>query len=73
VALDVFEKEPLPGDSPLRELPNAILTPHAIGHTAESFAAIPRAALANTLEIIAGQAPASTLNPAALERWNSRN
>jgi phosphoglycerate dehydrogenase-like enzyme len=73
VALDVFEKEPLPGDSPLRELPNAILTPHAIGHTTESFAAIPRAALANTLEIIAGQAPASTLNPTALERWSSRN
>lgn len=73
IALDVFEKEPLPEASPLRALPNAILTPHAIGHTAESFAAIPRAAVANTLEVIAGQAPASTLNPAVLERWNTRN
>ncbi len=26
--LDVFDPEPLPGDSPLRRLPNAILTPH---------------------------------------------
>ncbi len=28
-ALDVFEVEPLPADSPLREAPNLILTPHA--------------------------------------------
>src|SRR5205807_2223012 len=27
-ALDVFEKEPLPNDSPLRSAPNLILTPH---------------------------------------------
>ena len=28
-ALDVFHAEPLPGDSPLRDAPNLILTPHA--------------------------------------------
>jgi phosphoglycerate dehydrogenase-like enzyme len=32
-ALDVFETEPLPPDSPLWDLPNAVLTPHMAGST----------------------------------------
>lgn len=35
-ALDVFEKEPLPADSPLRILPNLVLTPHLGAATAEA-------------------------------------
>ena len=35
-ALDVFEIEPLPGDSPLRSAPNLILTPHLGASTAEA-------------------------------------
>src|SRR5712691_4705697 len=35
-ALDVFEKEPLPDDSPLRSAPNLILTPHLGASTAEA-------------------------------------
>lgn len=35
-ALDVFEKEPLPNDSPLRHAPNLILTPHLGASTAEA-------------------------------------
>src|SRR3984893_4151044 len=35
-ALDVFEIEPLPEDSPLREAPNLILTPHLGASTAEA-------------------------------------
>src|SRR5204863_8818689 len=34
-ALDVFEIEPLPEDSPLRDAPNLILTPHLGASTAE--------------------------------------
>ncbi len=35
-ALDVFEVEPLPTDSPLRGAPNLVLTPHLGGSTAEA-------------------------------------
>ena len=35
-ALDVFEIEPLPDDSPLRSVPNLILTPHLGASTAEA-------------------------------------
>jgi phosphoglycerate dehydrogenase-like enzyme len=33
IALDVFEHEPLPADSPLRGLPNVTLLPHLAGPT----------------------------------------
>ena len=35
-ALDVFETEPLPVDSPLRKIPNLVLTPHLGASTAEA-------------------------------------
>jgi phosphoglycerate dehydrogenase-like enzyme len=35
-ALDVFPREPLVADSPLRGLPNVLLSPHVAGGTAES-------------------------------------
>src|SRR5262249_15417917 len=36
-ALDVFDPEPLPDHSELRELPNVILSPHIAGYTIESY------------------------------------
>ena len=36
-AMDVYEKEPLPEDSPLRDLDNVILTPHAAAQTDDAY------------------------------------
>jgi len=33
--LDVYEKEPLPEDSPLRKMENALLIPHMAGPTVD--------------------------------------
>lgn len=72
VAIDTFAVEPLPPESPLRDLPNAILTPHMVGHTRESMAAIPRLALENVLCVLRGEAPGSTLNPGIISDWQRR-
>lgn len=56
-ALDVFEIEPLPADSPLRELDNVILTPHFVGHTRELYEAMGRVAYENVTRILRGEPP----------------
>jgi phosphoglycerate dehydrogenase-like enzyme len=37
-ALDVFDEEPLPNDSPFVGLPNVLVTPHQAGHTIDTQA-----------------------------------
>lgn len=71
-ALDVFETEPLPAGSPLRNLTNTILTPHAIGHTVESFEAIPGVAIANAQALGHWELPASTRNGHIRQIWLAR-
>jgi D-3-phosphoglycerate dehydrogenase / 2-oxoglutarate reductase len=59
--LDVFEIEPLPADSPLRLLPNVVLTPHAAGITREATEAGLGMAIGNVLAFRAG-APVHVVN-----------
>lgn len=54
IALDVFTTEPLPLDSPLRNLPDHILTNHEISHTQENLGALFAMAVANIKAAIAG-------------------
>jgi D-3-phosphoglycerate dehydrogenase len=52
--LDVFEKEPLPADSPFFALSNVVLTPHSAGITPETTEAGIAMAIDNILRFIAG-------------------
>ena len=71
-ALDVFEKEPLPKDSPLRSLDNVILTSHIIGHAAEMHDSFVAAAVENITRILRGEPPLYTRNPDVLPLWRNR-
>ncbi len=65
-ALDVFETEPLPGDSPLWEMENVIVTPHSADsgpHTDERRLAV---VLENVRRFVAGE-PLATITDKA--RW----
>jgi D-3-phosphoglycerate dehydrogenase len=72
IALDVFETEPLPAESSLRGIPNAILTPHCVGHAREGSDAIAQAAVENVTRILAGRAPLYAVNPEILPAWLKR-
>ena len=71
-ALDCFEVEPLPLESPLRTLPNVILTPHMIGHTYDAHHSLEMATRDNIARVIAGQQPRYVRNPEVLPAWIKR-
>jgi len=55
IALDVYVREPLPADSPLRGLDNAMLTPHIGGPTADRRRDCGRHALQNVVAYFEGK------------------
>jgi D-3-phosphoglycerate dehydrogenase len=73
-ALDVFEEEPLPMDSPLRRLDpdRLILTPHCIGNNLGSHRTGTRMAVGNILRALRGDVPEYVRNPGAIPRWRER-
>jgi len=61
-ALDVFEQEPLPADSPLTLMENVILTSHSIAWTEELFRDMGRIDCEGALAIYRGEPPNNVVN-----------
>jgi D-3-phosphoglycerate dehydrogenase len=66
--LDVFEQEPLPLDSPLRALDNAILTPHVGANSEESVGDLYRNGVTITINVYHGHWPPGVVNPEVKDR-----
>ncbi len=74
VALDVFNQEPLPADSPLLSLdPNRVLlTPHSMSNADEARKVNRRAVVDSVITALAGGVPATSLNPQVASNWRGR-
>jgi D-3-phosphoglycerate dehydrogenase len=59
--LDVFEKEPLPIDSPLRQLPNVLLTSHSASYSTKSLQMLQIKAAQAALAFLEGRQPEGQL------------
>jgi phosphoglycerate dehydrogenase-like enzyme len=61
-ALDVFEVEPLPADSPLRRMENVFLSPHVAGGSVEARSNLLEQTAANVRRALAGERPVNVVN-----------
>jgi D-3-phosphoglycerate dehydrogenase len=62
-ALDVWEKEPLPADSPLLTMDNVIATPHAAYFSTPAVAQVPRRCGEEVARALTKQRPLNVVNP----------
>lgn len=67
-ALDVLSAEPPPPDHPLRQAPNAILTPHLAFYSRESLVELQTKAAEEVARALKGEPPRSPVNPEVLEK-----
>ena len=64
-ALDVFDREPLPADAPIRTAPNTVLTPHLGYGTRDTFTQFYGESIENVLAFMNG-APIRMANPSVV-------
>jgi len=64
-ALDVFDEEPLPADSPFRGLSNTLITPHQAGYTLETYLRQGQAMVEEIERFFAGQPLKYQIRPEA--------
>ena len=67
-ALDVFEDEPLPADSPLRRHDKVVLTDHTAWYSEESQVELQHKAADAIVAVCSGGLPGSLANPTVLKR-----
>jgi D-3-phosphoglycerate dehydrogenase len=60
--LDVFQREPLPSDSPLLALNNVMLSPHIAGSTQQALERTAVVAAEQVVAVLAGREPAHLVN-----------
>jgi D-3-phosphoglycerate dehydrogenase len=61
-ALDVFDVEPLPPDSPMLALDNVTITPHLAGSTIDAFLNSPRLLAGHLARMLKGEGPLPVVN-----------
>jgi phosphoglycerate dehydrogenase-like enzyme len=71
-ALDVFEVEPLPVDSPLRSMDNVIIVAH-IGTCPEVFIKMRKAGIENVTRYLRGEKPMRIVNPSYIIKCRSES
>ncbi|MDQ3656435.1 MAG: hydroxyacid dehydrogenase [Chloroflexota bacterium] len=64
--LDVFAVEPLPIESPLRQLTNVYLSPHAAGHTVDTHKRQGHAMVEEVIRLLGGEELRYVISPSAL-------
>jgi phosphoglycerate dehydrogenase-like enzyme len=64
-ALDTYAVEPLPAASPLRTMPNVLLSPHVAGQTHDAVLRVGLATVQAILDDFDGRRPAHVVNPEA--------
>jgi len=67
-AIDVFDPEPPPADSPLFTLDNLVMSPHVANLTAESVRGMAVSAATQILQALRGERPPHVVNPEVWER-----